>query len=241
MQAFACLYLYIKLVPLKAVLCVSHKLAPVFSHYRKLARSFSVITLRFSWYVLHLTVCYILPSFKMTSRWQAWLFSSTSTYHLADLLTTRGVNHLIVHGTSDLTSYKTIPRVRLKTSGDVLSTVDVVMQWCDRPRWLRDRDDDGDLSKAEVGRSDFGSLYNEQLLLYSLLNSYPHKRRHSRWKLSQGLKRQVGYILSKVHVWKWPVVKYKHIKIKPRICVLFILCLTWTVNANSLKQNIIVI
>ena len=31
------------------------------------------------------------------------------------------------------------------------------------------------------------------------------------------------------------------IKIKPRICVLFILCLTWTVNANSLKQNIIVI
>ena len=43
------------------------------------------------------------------------------------------------------------------------------------------------------------------------------------------------------HVWKWPVVKYKHIKIKPRICVLFILCLTWTVNANSLKQNIVVI
>jgi len=38
-------------------------------------------------------------------------------------------------------------------------------------------------------------------------------------------------------VWKWPVVKYKHIKIKPIICVLFILCLTWTVNANSLKQN----
>jgi len=42
-------------------------------------------------------------------------------------------------------------------------------------------------------------------------------------------------------VWKWPVVKYKHIKIKPRICVLFILCSTWTVNENSLKQNIIVI
>ena len=34
---------------------------------------------------------------------------------------------------------------------------------------------------------------------------------------------------------------YKHIKIKPRICVQFILCLTWAVNANSLKQNIIVI
>ena len=47
--------------------------------------------------------------------------------------------------------------------------------------------------------------------------------------------------LQSTHVWKWPVVKYKRIKIKPRICVLFILCLTWTVNANSLKQNIIVI
>ena len=44
-------------------------------------------------------------------------------------------------------------------------------------------------------------------------------------------------------MWRWPVVKYKHIKIKPRICVglLFILCLTWTVNADSLKQNIIAI
>ena len=70
----------------------------------------------------------------------------------------------------------------------------------------------------------------------------PHKRRHSRWKLSQELKKaNTCYILCKVHVWKWPVVKYKHIKIKPRICVPFILCLTCTVNANSLKQNIIVI
>jgi len=42
-------------------------------------------------------------------------------------------------------------------------------------------------------------------------------------------------------VWKWPVVKYKHIKIKQRICILFILCLTLTVNANWFKQNIIVI
>ena len=42
-------------------------------------------------------------------------------------------------------------------------------------------------------------------------------------------------------MWKWPVVKYKHIETKPRICIVFILCLTWTVNANSLKQNIIVI
>jgi len=25
-------------------------------------------------------------------------------------------------------------------------------------------------------------------------------------------------MLCKVYVWKWPVVKYKHIKIKPRVC-----------------------
>jgi len=81
----------------------------------------------------------------------------------------------------------------------------------------------------------------EAWLLSTKWKWYPHKRRHSRWKLSQELKRQIGYILCKVHVWKWPVVKYKPFKIKPRICVLFILCLTWTVNANSLKQNIIVI
>ena len=48
-------------------------------------------------------------------------------------------------------------------------------------------------------------------------------------------------MIVKYHVWKWPVVKYKHIKIKPRICILFILCVTWTVNANSSQQNIIVI
>ena len=81
----------------------------------------------------------------------------------------------------------------------------------------------------------------EAWLLSTKWKWYPHKRRHSRWKLSQELKRQIGYILCKVHVWKWPVVKNKHIKIKPRICILFILCLTWTMNANSLKQNIIVI
>ena len=35
--------------------------------------------------------------------------------------------------------------------------------------------------------------------------------------------------------------KIQTYQVQPRICVLFILCLTWTVNANSLKQNIIVI
>ena len=41
-----------------------------------------------------------------------WLFScSTSTYHSTDLLTARGVAHLVVHGTSGSTSYETIPPV----------------------------------------------------------------------------------------------------------------------------------
>jgi len=53
-----------------------------------------------------------------TTHRQTWLFSSTSTYHSTDLLTARGVAHLIVHGTSGSTSYETIPPVRLESSGD---------------------------------------------------------------------------------------------------------------------------
>jgi len=34
--------------------------------------------------------------------------------------------------------------VRLETSGDVLSTVDMVVQRRDGPRWLRELDDDND-------------------------------------------------------------------------------------------------
>jgi len=79
-----------------------------------------------------------------TTHWQTWLFSSTSTYHSTDLLTTRGVAHLVVHGTSGSTSYETIPRVRLESSGDVLSTVDMVVQRRDGPRRLRDHDDNDD-------------------------------------------------------------------------------------------------
>jgi len=60
-------------------------------------------------------------------------------------------------------------------------------------------------------------------------------------KTEPRIKRGIGDILCKVHVSEWLVVKYKHIKTKPRICILFILCLTWTVNASSLKQNIIVL
>jgi len=44
---------------------------------------------------------------------ETWLFSSTSTYHSTDLLTARGVTHLVVHGTSGSTSYETIPPVNM--------------------------------------------------------------------------------------------------------------------------------
>jgi len=69
---------------------------------------------------------------------------STSTYHSTDLLTARGVAHLVVHGTSSSTSYETIPLVPLETSGGVLSTVDMVVQRRGGPRWLRELDDDDD-------------------------------------------------------------------------------------------------
>jgi len=64
-----------------------------------------------------------------------------STYHSADLLTVRGVAHLVVHGISSSTSSETIPPVRWETSGGVLSAVDTVMQRYDGPRRLRDCDD----------------------------------------------------------------------------------------------------
>ena len=68
--------------------------------------------------------------------------NDTSTYHSTDLLTARGVAHLVVHRTTGSTSYEAIPRVRLKSSGGVLSTVDMVVQRRDGPRRLRDHDDD---------------------------------------------------------------------------------------------------
>jgi len=86
-----------------------------------------------------------------TSHRQTWLFSCTATYHSTDLLTARGVAHLVVHGTTGSTSYEMIPHVRLETSGDVLSTVDMVVQRRDGPRWLREHDDDNDeVSKLSV-------------------------------------------------------------------------------------------
>ena len=51
-----------------------------------------------------------------------------------------------------------------------------------------------------------------------------HKRRHCRWKLSQELKGKIHMLhsLQSIRAWKWPVVKDKHIKIKRRICLLFV-------------------
>jgi len=72
-----------------------------------------------------------------------------STYHSTDLLTARGVAHLVVHGTSGSASYETIPPVRLETSGGVLSTVDMVVQRRDGPRRLRD-DDDDDINYVKI-------------------------------------------------------------------------------------------
>jgi len=42
------------------------------------------------------------------------------TYHSTDLLTARGVAHLVIHGTNGSSSYETIPPVQLETSGGVL-------------------------------------------------------------------------------------------------------------------------
>jgi len=63
-------------------------------------------------------------------------------YHSTDLLTVRGVAHLVVHGTSGSTSYETIPHAQLEISGDVLLTADMVVQRRDGPRRLREIDDD---------------------------------------------------------------------------------------------------
>ena len=101
---------------------------------------------------LYCSISYPVDAFRYFGMWldfttshrQAWLFSSTSTYHSTDLLTARGVAHLVVHGTSSSTSYETIPPVPLETSGGVLSTVDMVVQRRGGPRWLCELDDDDD-------------------------------------------------------------------------------------------------
>jgi len=52
-----------------------------------------------------------------TTHRRIWLFSSTSTYHLTDLLTAHSIAHLVVHGTSGSINYETIPHIRLETWG----------------------------------------------------------------------------------------------------------------------------
>ena len=74
-------------------------------------------------------------------------------YHSTDLLTVRGVAHLVVHETSGWTSFETIPSVRLESSGGVLSTVDMVVQGRDGPRRLRDHDDDDEYVMLWLGHS----------------------------------------------------------------------------------------
>jgi len=54
------------------------------------------------------------------------------------------------HGTSGSTSYEAIPHVRLESSGGVLSTVDMVVQRRDGPRWLHDHDDDDDVVQSDA-------------------------------------------------------------------------------------------
>ena len=70
------------------------------------------------------------------------------------MLTARGVAHLVVHGTSGSTSYETIPRVRLESSGGVLSTVDMVVQRRDGPR----EHDDDDNTGRRVARQSIGAV-----------------------------------------------------------------------------------
>ena len=107
-----------------------------------------------------------------TPHRQRWLFSSTSTYHSTELLTARGVAHPVVHGTSGSTSCKTIPTVRSDSSGDVLSTVDMVVQRRDGPRRLRNHDDD-DLYQGTGAGTGTGTTVKFEWFRIPLYISYP--------------------------------------------------------------------
>jgi len=78
----------------------------------------------------------------------------------------------------------------------------------------------------------FGPLCSTGKLEHYL--AYPPKNDTVAQKTEPRIKREynVGYILCKVPVWKWPVVKDKHIKMKPRTYVLFVSDL----DGESLKQ-----
>jgi len=51
-----------------------------------------------------------------------------------------------------------LPPVRLETSGDVLSTVDMVVQRRDGLRWLRELDDDDDDDRIVLAKSAYRAL-----------------------------------------------------------------------------------
>ena len=93
-------------------------------------------------------------------------------YHSTDLLTSRGVAHLVVHGTSGSTSYEMTLPVRLETSGDVLPTVDMVVQRRDGPRELDDDDDDDKIS-TDTARSICVSTELHVLLVSKLTGGRP--------------------------------------------------------------------
>jgi len=92
------------------------------------------------------------------------------------------IAHLVVHGTSGSTSYETIPTVRLETSGGVLLTVDMVVQWRDGRHWLCDHDDDDDdeccvqgiIHKGSVSADMAHQLYVLQCQLFALINEKRH-------------------------------------------------------------------
>jgi len=111
-----------------------------------ISRSTGLIFAKFSGLLESRFKRFVIFFYVSMKQQQSWLFSCTSTYHSTDLLTERGVAHLVVHGTSGLTSSGTIPPIRLETSGGVLLTVDMVVQRRDGPgpRRLHDHGDDDD-------------------------------------------------------------------------------------------------
>ena len=69
---------------------------------------------------------------------------------------------------------------------------------------------------------------------------YPHERRHSRGKLSQELKGKYATFFAKYTCVEMASRKRQTYQNEAKnLCTIF-LCLTWTLSANSLKQNIIV-
>jgi len=118
-----------------------------------------------NWIIDFKLICWVAISYKHNSWYSQKQFLSAVTVpkshcgqghgydHSSDLLTTCGVAHLVVHGTSGSTSYETIPRVRLETSRDVLLTVDRVVQRRDDPRWPHELDDDDDDMIATLASS----------------------------------------------------------------------------------------